>query len=80
VKASKAIGCILRQLTEGFLRRVDDVQKTIVVLFALVNLAQQRIVAHQRAIVDDQVQRLGRLQVEAISIRHTTWYCVVRTI
>ena len=80
MKASKAIGYILRRLTEGFLRSVDDVQKSIVVLFTLVNLAQQRIVAHQRAIVDDQVQRLGRLQVEAISIRHTTWYCVVRTI
>jgi len=55
-------------LSEGFLRGVDDVEETVVILVFFVNVAQQHVVADERAVVDDQIQRLWRLQTQATSI------------
>lgn len=47
---------------------VHDVQEAVLVLLLLVHLGDGRGVAHHAAIVDHQVKRLGRVQLQSPSV------------
>jgi len=64
-------------LSEGFLWSVDHVEEAVIIFISLIDLAEQCVVTDQRTIVDDQIQRLGRLQTQAASTsQHTHIACV----
>lgn len=68
---------------ERLLGGVHDVQEAVLVLLLLVHLGDGGGVAHHAAVVDHQVKRLGRVQLQSPSVgrkrnRHftvTTQWC-----
>jgi len=57
---------------ERVLRRIDHVQKSVVVFLILVDVAEWSAVTDQRAVVDEQIERLVRVKLKTTAATEIT--------